>query len=349
MAQFFKRTQFDFLKHSKLAITLSIIVMTLGSLLFYAERRTIFGMDFTGGYAMTLEVEAAPHAQSYRTEAYDALLTHGASARDVQIRELTKPNQLRIQLGIGLEEKDQPFYQLPEHLEDGKFAFQYEKNPRIVWVVKALEANGLHISNDQLATLDNNWTVMSGQLSDAMRNNAIIALVLALLSVLIYITFRFEFKFAVAAVVGLAHDVVISLGIFALFHALGFIVQIDLQVVGAIMTIIGYSLDDTIIVFDRIREDIRLMRKYSYSEIINHALNVTLSRTVMTSGTTMLVLLILVLLGGHSIFAFSLIMTIGVVVGTLNLPLLIAAPTLLFMHNREKASSEVEKAVDKRL
>lgn len=206
----------------------------------------------------------------------------------------------------------------------------------------------MHISNDQLATLDNNWTVMSGQLSDAMRNNAIIALVLALLSVLIYITFRFEFKFAVAAVVGLAHDVVISLGIFALFHALGFIVQIDLQVVGAIMTIIGYSLNDTIIVFDRIREDIRLMRKYSYSEIINHALNVTLSRTVMTSGTTMLVLLILVLLGGHSIFAFSLIMTIGVVVGTLS-SLFIAAPMLLFMHNREKASSEVEKLSTKRL
>jgi SecD/SecF fusion protein len=102
------------------------------------------------------------------------------------------------------------------------------------------------------------------------------------------------------------------------------------------MTIIGYSLNDTIIVFDRIREDIRLYRKLSFPEIINHALNVTLSRTVMTSGTTMLVLLALVLFGGHSIFAFSLVMTIGVIIGTFS-SLFIAAPVLLYIHNKEEA------------
>src|SRR4029078_3269015 len=99
--------------------------------------------------------------------------------------------------------------------------------------------------------------------------------------------------------------------ILAFFHWIGFAVQIDLQVIGAIMTIIGYSLNDTIIVFDRIREDIKIMRRMKFRDIINHALNVTLSRTIMTSGTTLLVLLALVLLGGHSIFAFSLGMTIG--------------------------------------
>ena len=261
------------------------------------------------------------------------------SARDIQVRELTKPNQLKIQIGIGMEEKGQPFYQMPERLEEGKFDFAYQNNPRLVWVVQALEAQGLKVSDAELTSLDANWTVMSGQLSDTMRNNAIIALALALLSVLIYITFRFEFKFAVAAVIGLIHDVIITLGILALFHALGFTVQIDLQVIGAIMTIIGYSLNDTIIVFDRIREDIRLLRKLSFPAIINHALNVTLSRTVMTSGTTLLVLLALVLLGGQSIFAFSLVMTIGVVVGTLS-SLFIAAPMLLYMHNREEAAEQ---------
>ena len=175
---------------------------------------------------------------------------------------------------------------------------------------------------------------MSGQLSDTMRNNAIIALGVALLSILLYITIRFEFKYAIAAVVGLVHDVIITLGILALFRKLGFAVQIDLQVIGAIMTIIGYSLNDTIIVFDRIREDTRLHRKMKFTDIINESLNVTLSRTLMTSGTTLLVLFALVLLGGKSIFSFSLVMTIGVLVGTLS-SLFIASPVLLYFHNRE--------------
>ncbi|MFV0340897.1 MAG: protein translocase subunit SecD, partial [Parachlamydiaceae bacterium] len=310
MMQFFGRTNFDFLKWSKAAIIASVILAIGGSYMLVDQRKTIFGMDFTGGYALNVEVEANPAIPSYRLTAYDAFLDQGASPRDVQIRELTKPNQLKIQLGVGFEEKNQPFYLMPQQLPEGKYAFEYQKNPRLDWVVKALEAKGMKISDTQLEGLDNNWSVMSGQLSDAMRNNAIIALGLAMISILIYITIRFEFKYAFAAVVGLAHDVVITLGILALFHALGFLVQIDLQVIGAIMTIIGYSLNDTIIVFDRIREVTRLMRKYSYSEIINHALNVTLSRTVMTSGTTLLVLFALVLLGGQTIFAFSLVMTI---------------------------------------
>lgn len=335
MAQFFSRTNFDFLKYAKPAITISVVLALLGVGLLYAERKTIFGMDFTGGYAMNVEVEPKPESgTTYRQQAYAALLQAGASARDVQVRELSKPNQLKIQLGMGMEEKNQPFYQMAETLEDGKFAYPYQSNPRLTWAVKALETGGFTISDYELMLLDDNWSVMSGQLSDTMRNNALIALSLALLSVLIYITFRFEFKYAAAAVIGLAHDVVLTLGVLALFHAMGFLVQIDLQVIGAIMTIIGYSLNDTIIVFDRVREDIRLYRKLSFPEIINHALNVTLSRTVMTSGTTMLVLLALVLFGGHSIFAFSLVMTIGVVIGTFS-SLFIAAPTLLFLHNKE--------------
>lgn len=341
MAQFFKRTHFDFLKYSKPIIVASIAVMLFGSYLLVDQRKTILGMDFTGGYALNVEVTPEQDVESYRIKAYDALLAQGASPRDVQIRELTKPNQLKIQLGIGLEEKDQPFYSLPARYDEGKFAFEYQKNPRLAWVVKALESGGMKISTTELQDISNNWSVMSGQFSDAMRNNALIALSLALISILIYITFRFEFKYACAAVVGLAHDVLITLGILALFHAMGFLVQIDLQVIGAIMTIIGYSLNDTIIVFDRIREDIRLMRKSTYREIINHALNVTLSRTVMTSGTTLLVLLTLVLMGGHSIFAFSLVMTIGVLVGTFS-SLFIATPMLLFLHNREIAHEQEE-------
>jgi SecD/SecF fusion protein len=111
-------------------------------------------------------------------------------------------------------------------------------------------------------------------------------------------------------------------------------IQIDLHTVAALMTIVGYSLNDTIIVFDRIREDMRLMRKNSLNEIINHALNVTLSRTLMTSGITLLVLIPLVILGGSTIFGFALVMAIGVVFGTLS-SLFIAAPLMQYFHNRE--------------
>jgi SecD/SecF fusion protein len=339
MSQFIGNTHFNFLKQSRKAIAISLVVMVLGSLLFASQFKTLFGMDFTGGYSLIVNLEEQPGQPNYRLETANALMAHGATSNDVQIRELSRPNQLRIQLGMGMEEKGHPFYQLPENMSEDRYAYEYQKNPRINWVVKSLEDAGLKIQPSQLGALDRDWTVMSGQFSDAMRWNAIMGLGLALLCILIYITFRFEFKFAIGAVVGLVHDVIITLGILAFFHKLGFPVQIDLQVVGAIMTIIGYSLNDTIIVFDRIREDMKLMRKMKFHEICNHALNVTLSRTIMTSGTTLLVLLALVLLGGKTIFAFSLVMTIGVIVGTLS-SLYIATPVLIYFHDREERKAE---------
>lgn len=339
MSQFIGQTHFDFLKQAKKAFTITFIIIAIGAYFFFAQYKTMFGMDFTGGYSLNVELVEKPNLKDYRKAASEALLAHGATPNDFQIRALSKPNNLRIQLATTMEEKGHPFYQMPEVNPEDKFAFEYQKNPRISWVVNTLADSGLEIAPSQLEKLNIQWTVISGQFSETMRNNAVIGLVIALASILLYITFRFEFKFAIGAVVGLAHDVIITLGLLAIFKALGFAVQIDLQVVGAIMTIIGYSLNDTIIVFDRIREDIRLLRKMPFNEIVNHALNVTLSRTIMTSGTTLLVLLSLVLLGGQSIFAFSLVMTIGVVVGTLS-SLFIASPVMLYIHNYELRKQE---------
>lgn len=334
MSQFLHQTNFDFLGQAKKAVIISLLVMLVGTYFFLEERKTIFGMDFTGGYALTVNLEEQPSHPNYRLLTSNALLEKGASQRDFEIRELSHPNQLRIQLGTSMDEQGHPFYQMPETSNEGSYAYEYQKDPRLNWVVNTLESAGLQIEPTQLAGLEKNWTTMSGQFSDAMRNNAIIALASALFAILLYITFRFEFKYAIGAVVGLVHDVIITIGILALFHAMGFPVQIDLQVIGAIMTIIGYSLNDTIIVFDRIREDLRLMRRMSFKDVVNHALNITLSRTIMTSGTTLLVLLALVLLGGQSIFSFSLVMTIGVLVGTLS-SLFIASPVMLYFHQRE--------------
>ena len=335
MARFLKETNFDFLSQAKKAFVVSLVVMIIGTFFIIEERKTIFGMDFTGGYSLTVDLEEQPNNPDYRLNAINAFLDHGASRLDFEVRELSRPTQLRIQLGTSMDEKGHPFYQMPEvNAAEGPYSYEYQRDPRLNWVVNTLQSSNLTVAPIELSSLQKNWTIMSGQFSDAMRNNAILALGAALAAILLYITFRFEFKYAIGAVAGLVHDVIITLGVLALFHALGFAVQIDLQVIGAIMTIIGYSLNDTIIVFDRIREDLKLMKRAKFRDVINHALNVTLSRTIMTSGTTLLVLLALVLLGGQSIFAFSLVMTIGVVIGTLS-SLFIASPVMLYFHNRE--------------
>lgn len=346
MSQFIGNTHFDFLAQTKKAVILSLIVMIAGAFLFLSQRNTMLGMDFTGGYSLVAELKEKPGVNDYRSLVSDALLKHGAINNDFQVRELSRPNQVRIQLGISMEEKGHPFYQMQEVDNEGKYAYSYQSNPRLTWMVNALADSGLEIQKSQIENLGNNWTVMSGQFSDTMRNNALIALTLALISILIYITIRFEFKYALGAVIGLIHDVIITLGVLALFHWLGFSVQIDLQVIGALMMIIGYSLNDTIIVFDRIREESHVFRKMKFTDIINHSLNVTLSRTLMTSGTTLLVLFALVLLGGKSIFAFTLVMTIGVLIGTIS-SLFIASPVMLFFHNREQKKLAAQRTLNK--
>ncbi len=338
MLRLFKETRIDFLSKSRVAITLSVILIALGAFFFFKGRETIFGMDFTGGYALTLDLKEKPGVD-YRLAAESALVKAGAAPSDFHIQELNRPNQLRIQLGTGLEQSGKPFFGIDEKPAVQKPLFAYQENARIVWIVDALAQDGLNLSEASLPQLNLHWTAMSGQLSDRMRNEAFLGLALALVGILIYITFRFEFKYAISATIGLVHDILITLGVLAIAHFFFEGVRIDLQVIAALMTIVGYSLNDTIIIFDRIREDLRVMRKMSFGEIINHALNATLSRTVMTSGTTLLVLLALVFFGGSSIFSFALIMTVGIAIGTLS-SLYVAAPMLLYFHRREVSKKE---------
>lgn len=335
MARLFGETKIDFLKKARLAITLSIILIIGGGFFLVKERETIFGMDFTGGYVLTLDLKEQSET-NYRLAAANALDEAGAAPSDFQIQELNKPNQLRIQLGVSMEQEGKPFYNIDQNPPIENALFPYQNYPRIVWIVDALERGGLELNPASLPELNLHWTEMSGQLSETMRNQALIGLGLALLCMLIYITFRFEFKYAISATLALGHDLLITMGLLALFHLFYEGIRIDLQVIAALMTIVGYSLNDTIIIFDRIREDIRLLRKQSFPEIVNHALNATLSRTVMTSGTTLVVLLALVIFGGGSIFNFALIMTMGVAIGTLS-SLYIAAPLLLYFQKREES------------
>lgn len=144
-----------------------------------------------------------------------------------------------------------------------------------------------------------------------LRSKAFFAIVFALIGILIYISWRFEFRFAVAAVAALAHDVTVTLGVFSILDR-----EISLGVIAAFLTIVGYSLNDTIVVFDRIREDLRLYSRQPYDRVLNTAINRTLSRTILTSGTTLVVVLFLLFMGGSVLRDFALALTIGVVTGT---------------------------------
>lgn len=333
MMDLIKSTHFDFLKFTKPTILLSTIVILVGGYFLISQRHQMLGMDFTGGYAVNIELKAEP-GMNYRQAVEKALVAGGASTQDFQIRELTPPNNIRLFLSRNMEQPGRPFYGMPMRTEVKDVGFAYESNPKLIWIVQSLEGAHLSISPGSLQHLDANWSEVSGQMSDSMRNNALIGLFVALVCILIYITARFEFKYAISATICLAHDIVFTVAAIAILHFFKVPIQIDLNTVAALMTIVGYSLNDTIIVFDRIREDIRLMRKSSFKEIINHAVNVTLSRTTMTSGTTLLVLLPLVALGGSTIFGFALVMAIGVIFGTLS-SLFIAAPLMQYFHLKE--------------
>jgi len=338
MASLIKKTSINFLKYGKWGFSFSLIIALVGAYLFVSQRNTMLGMDFTGGYSLSVEVEPKADA-NYRSDVEAALVKAGLSPRDFQVRELSPTNHLKILLSNSLDQSGKPFEYLPFETDQKDVSFAYENNPRLVWVVGALVQGGLEVTPTSLKQLDSSWTSISGQMSNAMRNNALIGLSLALICILLYITFRFEFKYAISATLGLAIDVVITLAVLTILHTLGVPIQIDLNTIAALMTIIGYSLNDTIIIFDRIREDLKSMRKHSFKDVINHALNVTLSRTVMTSGTTLVVLLALLFLGGSTIFGLSLVMVIGVVFGTLS-SLYIAAPLLLFFHRKEQKKNE---------
>jgi len=161
-----------------------------------------------------------------------------------------------------------------------------------------------------------------------LRADGLQALGLAGLMVLVYIAFRFTSRFAPGAIIAVLHDVLVTGGIFVLLG-----IEFDLRVLAAMLAIVGYSLNDTIIIYDRIRENMELRTKQDLPEVVNHSINQTLSRTILTSGTTLVAVLALLFLGGEVIYPFALAMAIGIVVGTYS-TIYIAAPILLFLEAR---------------
>ncbi|MEI8083954.1 MAG: protein translocase subunit SecF, partial [Actinomycetes bacterium] len=164
-----------------------------------------------------------------------------------------------------------------------------------------------------------------GELRTAAVNSVIVGVFL----IAVYVWFRFVFRYGIAAIIALLHDVMLTLGIFSLLH-----LEVSLQIVAALLTIVGYSINDTIVVFDRIRENMGLRRKESYREVINRSINETLSRTILTSLTTFTVAVVLWIMGGPVIRDFAFAMSFGVFVGTYS-SIFIASPLLVWWSDKQ--------------
>lgn len=181
------------------------------------------------------------------------------------------------------------------------------------------------------------------QVGQELANKGILAVLIALLAIMLYVALRFEYRFALGAALALIHDPILILGIFALFH-----IEFNLTTLAAVLAVIGYSLNDTIVIFDRIRENFRKVRKGSTVEIVNLSINQTLSRTIMTSATTLMVVLALFFFGGPMIHSFALALIIGIIVGTYSSIYVAGALTVALGLSRTDLLPTPKQALDER-
>ncbi|MBI42123.1 protein translocase subunit SecF [uncultured Marinobacter sp.] len=268
-----EKKPFDFMGLRKLASIVSIVLVVV-SVALLATRGLNLGMDFTGGTSVELEYAQAPSLDEVRST------LEAAGYDQFVVQNFGSDTTVLVRLA-----------------EAGNDQLAQS-------VASALKANGA-----QLELVSSEF--IGSQVGEELREESGLGLLLALIVVLIYVGMRFQFKFGIASVLPLAHDVLIVLGVFALFQW-----TFDLTVLAALLAVIGYSLNDTIIVADRIRENFRKMRTDDVWEIINVSVHQTIGRTINTSGTTLMVLLALYLFGGEAINNFALALIIGVVVGT---------------------------------
>ncbi|MBN1466071.1 protein translocase subunit SecF [candidate division KSB1 bacterium] len=294
--QFFQNTHINFIGIRKIGyiISATLIVISLVSLVLHGGPR--MGIDFTGGTSLDLAFAQSVSASELRNSLSDI----GFGSAEIKQVGLKEANEFIIRV---------------EKMEEGTEAGQ---------VIEAELTQDFPNNTYEIKSVNEVGPKIGGELGRA----AILAVLISLLGILIYISWRFEFKFAIGAVIALFHDVIITLGIFSLLN-----LEISLAVVAAFLTIVGYSINDTVVVFDRIRENLKVLRRETLPNIINKSLNQTISRTIITSLTTLIVVVVLFLLGGEVIHNFSLALIIGILIGTYS-SIFIASPIVLEWQSR---------------
>ena len=306
-----KNTSWEFFARSKLWIGISIVLVVLSLLSFFIQSLN-FGIDFRGGTSIRTESSEPIVVADYR-RALSSL-----DLGDITISEVFDPNfsddqnvaMIRIQAQPGQEAAtstlvENSLQKLREVSEDIKFV--------------SVESVGPKVSGELIKT-------------------AIIAVILAISAVLFYIWIRFEWQFAVGAISALIHDVILTIGIFSILRY-----EFNLSIVAALLTIIGYSLNDTVVVFDRVRENLRSFKSMALLKVLNMSINNTFSRTIMTSVTTLLALSALYFFGGDVIRGFTFAMIWGVLVGTYS-SIFVAAKILLILDVKRNWEEKDSKA-----
>ncbi|MEM0961372.1 MAG: protein translocase subunit SecF [Bacteroidota bacterium] len=295
----FENPSFDFLSHNKDSYAISGVLLTIAilSLLFVGLE---VGIDFRGGneFIVGTEVPVPP------SEVASALSS--ATGDVFQAKEYGDP--LTIQVRTAASGESETLAATVTSTIDGTFEGAQS------------EILGRYLVTPSIA-------------SD-LAEKAIVLVLGALFVILLYIFVRFDWRYAVAAVITLAHDVLVVLGLFALFHNITpFSLQIDQAIIAALLTIVGYSINDTVVVFDRIREYALLFKTEPFVEVANRAVNTTLSRTILTSGTTMIAVLVLFLIGGEVLKGFSLALLVGIAVGTYS-SIFVASPIVVALRKK---------------
>ena len=268
--------EYNFLSIRYVAMALSILLMLI-SLGSLMTKGLNKGIDFTGGFLIEVSYQQAPTISQVRSD----LAGGGFPEAIVQNFGGSKDLMIRILPREGIDNK-----------AVGKQIIEILNN----------SSNKAELRGSEF---------IDPQVGEELTDQGGLAMIFALIMIMIYIIIRFQWKFSIGAVAALIHDVLITIGVFSFFQ-----VSFDLAVLAAILAVIGYSLNDTIVIFDRIRENFRLLRKTETLTILNKSINQTISRTVITSGTTLLVLCALYFIGGKSLEGFSLALIIGVIIGT---------------------------------
>jgi preprotein translocase subunit SecF len=281
---------YDFMSGRRLAMMISA-ALVLVSLLSLAVRGLELGVDFTGGSVIEVGYPATANVDQIRTSLEKA-------GYDASVQAFGSDKDVLIRLA-----------------PDEKGGKKDNISQKVLEVLQ-LQTAGVEMRRVEF---------VGPQIGDELRDQGGIAMLLALAGILIYVTLRFEFRFSIGSVIALLHDVVITLGFFSVSG-----IEFDLTILAAILAIIGYSLNDTIVVFDRVRENFLKIRKATTEASINTSINQTFSRTIVTSLTTLLVLLALFFFGGEIIHGFALAMIVGVIIGTYS-SIYVASSSLLMM------------------
>ena len=288
-------TNFDFMGKIKMAMTISglVILIGLGSIALSGGLK--YGIDFAGGTLIQLQFKTPPDIEVIR----DGLKTIALGESTIQEFGSKRDILIRIQRS---EEKLEAVGSKVRNSLGGKF------NKEDI-TVERVEMVGPKVGRD-------------------LREKAFLSILYAVIGIVIYISWRFELQYAIAAIIALAHDVLVTLGAFSILDK-----EFTLVIVAAFLAIIGYSLNDTIVVFDRIRENLRRRGKNTLVQTINASINQTLSRTLLTSGTTLMVVMALFFFGGEIIHDFSFALLVGILVGTYS-SIFIASVFLVYWDSR---------------